>query len=176
MTPAASDDHPVHLTPDREPAGRERAEPERARRSSRRVSPRLTAMPLALGCLLLAVYLGVAQRDAAKVDEANRLGVEGRFADAERAARSASRPPARDRGRLVVAYALRDQGRLAEASRAFAAAARADPNNWALHRDHAVVLLRLGDRRQARRTMTRALELNPRMRLPPPFERASAAG
>ena len=166
MTPAASDDHPLNLPPDDDPA--------RAERPARRVSPRLVAMPLALGCLLVALYLGFAQRDAAHVDEANRLGVEGRFAEAERAARSAERPPARDRGKLVLAYALRDQGRLEEAARAFAQAARADPNSWTVHRDHAVVLLRLGDRPGARRAMARALELNPRMRLPSPFERDSA--
>lgn len=123
---------------------------------------------------MLAAYLGVSQRDASRVDAANRFGTQGRFEEAEREARKAERDPAAARALLVRAYALRDQGRLIAAKRAFAASSRADPNNWTIHRDRAVVLVRLGERSAASRVMRRAIALNPRMRLPPPFQRTSA--
>ncbi len=170
VAPATSEGQPRASAPADDADRDAETAPDGARRRAR--SARLAAIPVAVGSLLAALYLAGAQRDAAHVDDANRLGAQGRYADAERAARRAEREPASTRARLVEAYALRDQGRIAEAERAFADVARADPNEWTVRRDHAVLLARLGRREAAAREMARALQLNPRMRLPPGFQRS----
>jgi Flp pilus assembly protein TadD len=120
-------------------------------------------------CLLTAGYLFVSAREADVLRDANRLGLQGRYADALAQARRVSRPPADARAELVEAYALRELGRPVAASAAFARATRRDPGNWVIRRDWAVVLAQLGRQRQAGVQMARALALNPRMSLPPGF-------
>lgn len=60
-------------------------------------------------------------------------------------------------------------GDLAGAERGLTRAATWAPNDWAVQRDLAVVLLRAGHRRDARVAIRRALALNPRLELPPGF-------
>jgi tetratricopeptide (TPR) repeat protein len=139
---------------------------------ARIIRPRLAAIPLALACLAAALYLALASEDAARVDRANRLGESGRHADALAEARRVRRAPADARAAVVEAYALRELGRLRGAERAFARAVAHLPNDWALRRDHAAVLLALGDRESAAGEMARAAQLNPRMVLPDGFRRA----
>jgi Flp pilus assembly protein TadD len=69
------------------------------------------------------------------------------------------------------AYALRDAGRESQALAAFARASAADPNNWIIRRDWAVLLAQLGKRDAAARQMAVALRLNPRLVLPAGFSR-----
>lgn len=123
-------------------------------------------------CLFSAAWLGLAQRDASRLEEANRLGGEGRLAEALAEARRVEREPSVRRARLVRAYALRELGDLPAAEQAFRAAARQDPANWVVQRDHALVLAALGRDRAAAGAMGRALQLNPRMPLPAGFARS----
>lgn len=120
-------------------------------------------------CIALAVYLGLAQRDESRLEDANRLGLSGDLRGAVRAAGEVGDGPARARADAVAAYALAAQGRSADAVPAFSRALRHAPNDWALHRDYGQVLLRLGLREKAQARMRRALALNPRMTLPPGF-------
>lgn len=126
-------------------------------------------IPLALGCLVAALWLGGDWRDARRVHQAQDAIAGGRLVDAERLAASASGPGVAAeaaRTRAIVALRLGD---LAGAQRAIAEALKTAPNDWALRRDDAVLLLRSGDRRGARAQIRRALALNPRMPLPDGF-------
>ena len=130
---------------------------------------RLPAIAVGILCLAPAAWLGLAQRDAERLEEANRLGAAGRYDAAADEAARVTRDPAAARASLVRAYALREDGDLRRAERAFAIAAREDPANWVVQRDRAVVLARLGRARAASDAMARALQLNPRMPLPAGF-------
>lgn len=126
-------------------------------------------IPVALGCLVVAVWLAGSWRDARRVHRAQDAIAAGRLLDAERLAAAASGSSVAveaARTRAVVALRLGD---LARAQRDIAAALKRAPNDWALHRDDAVLLLRSGDRQGARAQIRRALELNPRMTLPDGF-------
>ena len=140
----------------------------------RRSHARLAAALTGLLCLAGAAYLTLAAGDAAQVERADRAGAAGQLRQALATAREVEREPARTRALVVQAYALRELGRLPEAERAFARALRRHPNDWVLRRDHAGVLLRLGARGRAGQEMARALQLNPRMRLPAGFRRTAA--
>jgi Flp pilus assembly protein TadD len=132
---------------------------------------RLSATAAALACLLTAGYLGLHSRDESRVRRANELGSDNRLADAIREARRVSRAPASLRALAVEAKAATLLGDNRAAGRALVEALDRDPSNWQLHRDRAIVLLRTGDRRRARREMSRALALNPKMDLPRGFVR-----
>lgn len=123
-----------------------------------------------------AVYLAVQQGDAERLERANELGRQGRYAEALDEALAVERAPAADRAALTAAYALFELRRYPEAARAFAQAAEADPRNWVIHRDRARALLASGRRGRAERAMARARELNPRMTVPPGFQAATRAG
>jgi Flp pilus assembly protein TadD len=120
-------------------------------------------------CFGTAGYYLVHHDDAQRVRDANRSGLQRRYAQAAGAAHAVRGTPEGARARLVEAEALAALGRDAAASRAFGRAAQTDPNNWAIHRDWAVVLARLGRRIRAGSEMGRALALNPRMSVPPGF-------
>ncbi|XAY06164.1 hypothetical protein DSM112329_03027 [Paraconexibacter sp. AEG42_29] len=62
-------------------------------------------------------------------------------------------------------------GNLGDADRALRSAIAKAPRNWALRRDRAVLLQRLGDVRGAEREMQSALQMNPLLVLPPGFGR-----
>jgi Flp pilus assembly protein TadD len=127
---------------------------------------RLAAIGASGACVLTAVYLWGARHDAVRAGTARGLLDEGRFGAA---ASKAATAPGDAHALLVRAYALRDAGRSAAAGTAFAAAAAADPDNWVLRRDWAVLEAQVGDRAGAARQMAVALALNPRMKLPPGF-------
>jgi tetratricopeptide (TPR) repeat protein len=123
----------------------------------------------AVVCGLTAIYLGINAHDATLVKRANEQGLHHRYAQALDTAARVKHPPADARALLVTAYALRDQGRLPAASAAFSRAANRDPNNYEIHFNWALLLLRLGERSAAGREMGRAVELNPRLVPPLPF-------
>ena len=137
------------------------------------MSPALSAAAgarlVGLLCIVAVIYLLAAQHDASRLASANRQDAAGHYAAALDSARHVSRTPAKDRAMLVEAYALESLGRTGAADRAYAEAAKADPNNWVLHRDWALLLAHAGQTGRARQEMNRALELNPLMEMPPEF-------
>jgi Flp pilus assembly protein TadD len=130
---------------------------------SRALRRRLIALVPAAACLLTALYLAQAQRDAGTVDRANDLGRQGRYAAAARTAASVEEGPSRLRALVVEGYALSALGRHREAARVFREATRRAPHDWTLMRDLAVALGGSGDLRGARRELARARALNPRL-------------
>ena len=161
MTPATTDGHE-----------RESADQSGSATEVRALLPaRLAAIGAALGCLIAAVYLGVHRSDAENVREASERGRAGDFAAAARVAQDISRFPAKGRALVIEAHALRGLGRARAAAGAFARAAERDPDNWTVRRDWAITLAELGDQEEAVRQLRRALELNPRIELPPGFKR-----
>jgi Flp pilus assembly protein TadD len=159
---------PPATTEGHEPDG-SRAAASRATALTRLAGPRASAIAIAAVCATAALYLGSAALDARHVRRAGQLGEQRRFTEAAAEARRAHSQPARARATLIEATALAELGDLAPAARAYADAARYDPSNWAIRRDWAVTLRRLGDGAGARRQMERALALNPRMELPAGF-------
>jgi Flp pilus assembly protein TadD len=131
----------------------------------------LTAAAAALACLLASGYLALQSSAESKVRRANELGSENRLTEAITEARRVSRAPAVLRALDVEAKAARLLGRLDLADRALADALERDPSNWRLHQDRAVILLQQARKELARREMSRALALNPKMKLPPGFVR-----
>jgi Flp pilus assembly protein TadD len=114
------------------------------------------------------VYLFLAQRQATDLQDARDLARAGHYVEAARVAEAVT--GASEAGaRSVAAEALARAGGGAAADRAFARAVAADPTNWALRRDWAVLLLTDGERRRARRQIEVALSLNPRIVLPSDF-------
>ena len=134
-------------------------------------SQRLTAAAAALACLLAAGYLALQSSAESKVRRANELGADNRLAEAIEEAKKVSRAPAILRALDVEAKAATLLGRFDVAAHALDRALERDPDNWRLRQDHAVILLRQRQRDLARREMSRALALNPRMTLPPGFVR-----
>jgi Flp pilus assembly protein TadD len=134
-------------------------------------SHRLAATAAALACLLTAGYLALQSRDEAKVRRANELGADNRLAEAIHEARRVSRAPAKLRALIVEAKAATLLGQFDVADDALTQALDRDPANWRLHSDRAVVLLSEGKRDPARREMSRALGLNPKLKLPAGFVR-----
>ena len=135
-------------------------------------APRISFVAVAVICASLGIYLAVSAGGESRLERANAELLAGRNAEAldelggiegEMGLRAAAL-----RGR-----ALRNSGRLDEARREFQTAVRRDPNNWALQREYAGVLLALGERAKARASMSRAKSLNPRMPLPPGFAEAN---
>jgi Tfp pilus assembly protein PilF len=129
---------------------------------------RLVAIAVAAVCLVAAAYLIVAQRQASDLQHARDLARAGHYGEAVHLAEGISGASSTG-ARAVVAEALARSGGGAAADRAFARAVAADPTNWALRRDWAVLLYVDGRRGQARRQMEAALSLNPRMDLPTEF-------
>ncbi len=120
-------------------------------------------------CLGFAAYLGVAQRDEARLRDANVRALASDLRGAVAIASDVGAGPARARADALQAYANVGLGRLDAAATDFSRALRCDPNDWALHRDYGQVLLALGRREKAQARMRRALALNPRMTLPVGF-------
>ena len=134
-------------------------------------SDRLATAGASLVCLLAGLYLAQARHDAELLKQANHQGLTRQYEEAVATARQIKRPPSDARALAVEAYALQRLGRPRAASIAFEKAVRRNPNDWVLHRDWAVQLASLGQRRQAAKEMGRALQLNPRLALPPGFTR-----
>jgi Flp pilus assembly protein TadD len=135
------------------------------------LAQRYTAVAAALACLLTAGYLVLQSSAESRVRRANELGAQNRYADALHEAQKVSRAPAVLRALDVEAKAAGLLGRVDVAERAYAEALDRDPSNWRLRQDHAVILLQQRQRAAARREMSRALALNPKMKLPPGFVR-----
>jgi hypothetical protein len=129
---------------------------------------RLVAIAVAAVCLVAAVYLIVAQRQASDLQHARDLARDGHYGEAVRLADGVSGASA-TAARAVVAEALARSGGGPAADRAFARAVGADPTSWALRRDWAVLLYVDGQRRRAARQAEAALALNPRIQLPTEF-------
>lgn len=141
-------------------------------RTRHRAAPaRAVTLVVAALCAGLAGYLALSARDERTLREANRLGAAGEPAAALRKAAEVTRAPAGTRARLTEAYAALAANRPDVAVRAFAAAARRDRENWVVHRDWALALVRAGHVERGRRRMARAVALNPRMRVPYGFPR-----
>ena len=132
---------------------------------------RFSFVAVALVCASLGIYLAISSRDEARLSRAHADVLEGRNAEAldELAELSGE---TRLRAAALRGRAYRNSGRLQRARREFQIAVRRDPYNWVLQREYAVVLLRLGERTNARARMSRAKALNPRMLLPPGFVHA----
>jgi Flp pilus assembly protein TadD len=122
-----------------------------------------------LACLALAGYLALHQRDQSRVRTASELGLRGRYAQAQAEARRVTRAPAQAQALLIQAYAAQALGRHRQAVALFRRAAEREPRNWSLHRDWAISLQALGQRREARERMELASTLNPLMPAPPGF-------
>lgn len=133
---------------------------------------RLISTGAAVVCLLTAVYLGSANRDADQLRRADDSRRAHRYVEAISESRKVTRPPFDAQAALVRAESLERLRRVREASDSYRLAATLEPNDWFVHQRWAVVLLDLGRRRDAAREMGRALALNPRMQLPRPFVRA----
>jgi len=135
------------------------------------IAARLPTIALALVCAALGFYLAVAGGVEAHLGRANADLLAGRDAEAlaelDGLEGESARRAAALRGRAHLGL-----GQLRRARRALQQAARRDPNNWALQRDYAIVLLRLGQRAKAKARMRRARALNPLMVLPPGFTAA----
>jgi hypothetical protein len=119
-------------------------------------------------CLVAAAYLIVAQRQATDLQQARDLARAGHYGEAVHLAQGVSGASA-TAARAVVAEALARSGGGAAADRAFARAVAADPTDWALRRDWAVLLYVGGRRGRAARQAETALSLNPRIDLPTEF-------
>jgi len=129
---------------------------------------RLAAIAVAAGCVVGGVYLVAAQRQAADLQHASDLARAGHYVQAARAADKVSGASA-TAARGVAAEALARGGGGAPADRAFARAVKADPTDWTLWRDWAVLLFADGQRARARHQMEVAYWLNPRIVVPPAF-------
>jgi len=147
----------------------ERSRPPRLREPARvSIASRLITIAVAASCALAAVYLGLAQRQAADLQHARDLARSGGYGEAVRVTDGVSGSSA-TAASAVKAEALARAGGGAAADRAFAVAVRADPTNWQLRRDWAVLLLADGLRQRSRHQMEVAHALNPRITLPPEF-------
>ena len=129
---------------------------------------RLPFVGIALVCAVLGVYLAVSSRNEVRLGQARADVAAGRDAQALAELEGLGGESARRAASLRGTVYLR-RGRLARARVEFEAATRRDPNNWVLQRDYAIVLLRGGERQEARERMQRARALNPRMPLPRGF-------
>jgi Flp pilus assembly protein TadD len=114
------------------------------------------------------IYLVVAQRQAADLQHARDLARAGHYAQAARVAEGVSGASAAAASG-VAAEALARGGGGAVADHAFARAVQADPTDWALWRDWAILLVADGQPTRARHQMEVAYWLNPRIALPPAF-------
>lgn len=132
---------------------------------------RLLAFVVAACCLLVAANLQAGAREESRVRSASRAGLAGDFPAAITTARKVERAPAVDEADRIEAYAALGLGRFDDARAAFRTALKRRPNDWLMRRDLALTLVQLGRRRAARAQMSRALALNPRMKLPAGFER-----
>jgi Flp pilus assembly protein TadD len=129
---------------------------------------RLAAIAVAACCLVAGIYLVVAQRQAADLQHARDLARAGHYAQAARVADGVSGASAAAASG-VAAEALARGGGGAAADHAFARAVQADPTDWALWRDWAILLFADGQPTRARHQMEVAYWLNPRIVLPPAF-------
>jgi Flp pilus assembly protein TadD len=149
------------VQPDRTPA-------QPAPRTGISTLSRLAAIVVAACCVVAGIYLLGAQRQAAHLQDARDLARGGHYAQAARAAaRVTGASAAAAKG--VAAEALARSGGGPVADRAFANAVRADPTDWTLWRDWAVLLYADGQRSRARHKMEVAYWLNPRIVVPPAF-------
>jgi Flp pilus assembly protein TadD len=126
----------------------------------------LISYGIAAVCVLCALYLGSNYHATKQLQDAGTLLAQGRYEAAIRKAESIDQVPESDAAEAVRAYAYAALGRNVAARRAYGFALDADPDNYLLHRDLAVVLLRLGDRTGAREQLAQARELNPRPQIP----------
>lgn len=142
----------------------------RFRRTSDQLSSqRPPAVAAAVACLAMAGYLAINQRDQGNVRAASDLATAGGYERALAKARKVVRAPASTRSLEIRAYAAQALGRHRAATGLFRRAARRNPRSWSLHRDWAISLLALGERREARAQMDLASTLNPRIQPPPGF-------
>jgi Flp pilus assembly protein TadD len=132
------------------------------------LAARLPYAAVALVCALLGLYLATAAGDEGRLRQAEDDVLAGREAQALDELGGLDGEIAQ-RAQAVRGYAHLGRGELGPARAALGAAVRRDPNNWVLQRDYAIVLLRAGERGEARERMGRAKALNPRMPLPAGF-------
>src|SRR4051812_50109329 len=116
-----------------------------ATRSTMGMRSRLVAIAVAAVCLVAAVYLIVAQRQASDLQHARDLARDGHYGDAVRLADGVSGASA-TAARAVVAEALARSGGGPGAHRAVARAGGGDPTSWAPPRDWAGALFVDGPR------------------------------
>ncbi len=126
---------------------------------------------VALAAIVAALYLADAAQDAQRVERAERLIVDGRPAAALDEIDGVTGRPAGARALSLRAAELSDGGDIVAALDAYRRAAERAPDDWAVRRDWAVLLLSVGQRGGAQAQMDRALALNPRLELPPGFVR-----
>jgi Flp pilus assembly protein TadD len=129
---------------------------------------RLAQVGIALACAAVAAYLATGRVGESRLERARDDVAHSRYKDALAELRGAGGQAA-PRVPAVRAAAYLGLGDLRRAAREYDAAIRHAPNDWALQRDSALVLLALGRRGAARERMERALALNPRMPVPPGF-------
>jgi Flp pilus assembly protein TadD len=146
----------------------ERSPIEPHRRTGFSTPSRLAAIAVAACCVLAGIYMIGAQRQAAHLGHARDLARAGHYVQAARAAAGISGASATAASGLA-AEALARAGGGSAADRAFARAVQADPTDWTLWRDWAVLLYADGQRARARHQMEVASWLNPRIVVPPAF-------
>ena len=137
---------------------------------------RLTVAAGVAAATLLAFYLGAHAVDAQRVQQANRLGLAGRYEDALAEARRVRRAPAIARALRAEAVALTALGRYEPAVGAWRRVTAREPNAWVAHLGLARTLVLAGDGAGARAALVRAKGLNPRLRVPPELRSVAAAG
>lgn len=120
-------------------------------------------------CVCAAAYLGSAARQERAADRAESSLDAGRVQRAQEQARKVDGSWLQARTARLQARAALALGDLPAAEAFVTQAVRRMPQDWSLHRDRAVLLLRLGRRAGARVAIGRALALNPRLVLPPGF-------
>lgn len=130
---------------------------------------RIIGLLLAAGALACGAYLGLRGRDEARLEDANDLAGDRRYADAARLAREADGEGTHARSARLEGYALLAQRRTAAAVAPLRRVLADEPNDWRVRRDLAFALGVLGRRTEARREYERALALNPRMQPLPGF-------
>jgi predicted Zn-dependent protease len=118
--------------------------------------------------VVAGIYLALAQHQAADLQHARDLARAGHYAQAVRVANGVSGASSAAAAG-VAAEALARSGGVPAADQAFARAVRADPTDWMLWRDWAILLFAADQGARARHQMEVAYWLNPRIALPPAF-------
>lgn len=142
-----------------------------------RLPPRLIAVLAAAASLAASAALWSAREDEQQLAQASAAGARGDLRGALAGARELREGTTIEgRAAAIAAAAAFGLGDLRAGTAHLRRAVRARPNDWRLHRDLAVGLAATGRPDAARRAAARALELNPRVVLPPALFNVRAGG
>ena len=136
---------------------------------SARDTTRPARLVLAAAMVVVAVLLASSWKGETKLADAERALADGRAPEAIRLSSEVSGRSVSGRAALVAARAALRLGDLRAAAREMARAAELTPSEWGIHYDHALILERLGRRREAAAALRRAIALNPLVEPPAGF-------